>query len=248
MTPPVARVRSGRALSTVLSVAGASVPGMTVETEPEWLSRIRSGYDAVADTYAELFDRPDVERPEGPLEAAFLEAFVTHVARAGGGPVADVGCGPGRWTAWLAGRGVDCFGLDLSAEMVRRARALHPGVRFETGSMTRLDLPPNSLAGLLAWYSTMYLPDDAVPGVLDGFARAVRPGGVLVLALQLGDGPRRIERPYGHDLTMEAHLRPLSVTAELVERAGFVVGARLERAPEGAERLPQGALLAHRCA
>lgn len=36
----------------------------------------------------------------------------------GGGPVADVGCGPGRVTTYLDGLGLDVSGVDLSPEMV----------------------------------------------------------------------------------------------------------------------------------
>ncbi|GAA1722149.1 hypothetical protein GCM10009809_17310 [Isoptericola hypogeus] len=38
------------------------------------------------------------------------------------GPVLDVGCGPGRLAAELARRGVDCLGIDVSRDAVRRAR------------------------------------------------------------------------------------------------------------------------------
>ncbi|MFI2362414.1 class I SAM-dependent methyltransferase [Promicromonospora sp. NPDC019610] len=39
------------------------------------------------------------------------------------GPVLDVGCGPGRFAAALAKRGVPALGIDVSRAAVRRARA-----------------------------------------------------------------------------------------------------------------------------
>lgn len=39
------------------------------------------------------------------------------------GPVLDVGCGPGRFAAALAARGVPALGIDVSRAAVRRARA-----------------------------------------------------------------------------------------------------------------------------
>ena len=54
----------------------------------------------------------------------------------GGGPVADVGCGPGHVTAHLRDSGLDAFGIDLSPVMIDVARREHPGLRFEVGSMT----------------------------------------------------------------------------------------------------------------
>ncbi|GGS15675.1 hypothetical protein GCM10010221_10910 [Streptomyces parvus] len=57
------------------------------------------------------------------------------------------------------GRGLDVFGIDLSPQMVAVARQEHPGLRFEVGSMLALELPVASLGGLLAWYSTIHVPD-----------------------------------------------------------------------------------------
>ncbi|MGW4848298.1 class I SAM-dependent methyltransferase [Nocardia brasiliensis] len=61
------------------------------------------------------------------------------------GPVADVGCGPGEVTAHLHELGVDAFGIDLSPAMIDVARRDHPGLRFEVGSMTELNLPVASV-------------------------------------------------------------------------------------------------------
>jgi SAM-dependent methyltransferase len=59
-----------------------------------------------------------------------LAAFAELVQAAGGGPVADLGCGPGRVTAHLDGPGVAAFGVDLSPGMVDVARQTYPGLRF----------------------------------------------------------------------------------------------------------------------
>jgi trans-aconitate methyltransferase len=85
------------------------------------------------------------------------------VHTAGGGPVAGVGCGPGHVTAHLHELGVDAFGIDLSPVMVEVARRDHPGLRFGVGSMTDLNLADASVAGLLAWWSLIHVPDAAVP-------------------------------------------------------------------------------------
>ena len=49
-----------------------------------------------------------------PLDRGLLDAVAEL---AGGGPVADVGCGPGHVAAYLAGRGARTVGLDLSPGM-----------------------------------------------------------------------------------------------------------------------------------
>ena len=53
--------------------------------------------------------------------------------------------------------------------------------------MTDLDLADGSLAGVLAWWSLIHIPDEAVPGVLAQFHRVLRPGGVLAVGFHVGD-------------------------------------------------------------
>ncbi|GAA2096407.1 class I SAM-dependent methyltransferase [Streptomyces albiaxialis] len=143
-----------------------------------WLSDTRASYDADAVGYA---DETRNLTAELPPERDVMAYFADRVRALGGGPVADVGCGPGRITAHLRGLGVDAFGIDLSPRMIEVARREHPGLRFEVGSMTRLGLADGSLAALLAWYSIIHVPDEAVVPVLTGFRRALRPGGLLLL-------------------------------------------------------------------
>jgi ubiquinone/menaquinone biosynthesis C-methylase UbiE len=65
---------------------------------------------------------------------------------------------PGRWTgrcwrglpSWC-GLVLPAFGIDLSPEMIAVARRTYPDLRFEVGSMLRLDLPDAALGGVLAF-------------------------------------------------------------------------------------------------
>ena len=141
------------------------------------LRATRSFYDAVAVDYAERFrDILAVEPMDRALLAGFAE--LVHVAD-GGGPVADLGCGPGRVTAYLHGLGLSVFGLDLSAQMVALARREHPGLRFEQGSMKALDMPDGTLGGIVAWYSIIHVPQERLPEVFAEFHRVLAPGGRL---------------------------------------------------------------------
>ncbi len=88
-----------------------------------WLSDARSSYYSDAAGYAEqvrgLLDGR-------PYLRAGLDLFAELIADAGGGPVADIGCGPGYVTAYLHDVGADAFGIDLSPEMIAIARRDHP--------------------------------------------------------------------------------------------------------------------------
>ena len=140
-----------------------------------WLSDTRASYDTDATGYAEkvrgLLD-------EMPYLRASLTLFAEQVRDAGGGPVADVGCGPGYVTGYLHDAGVDAFGIDLSPEMIAIARRDYPDLRFEVGTMTDLDLTDDSVVGIVAFWSVIHVPDDAVPGVFEQFRRVLRPQGL----------------------------------------------------------------------
>src|SRR3954471_23701990 len=144
-------------------------------TEPAFLTETRTAYDTVADLYAE--QHQDV-LDASPWDRAVLGTFAELVG--GSGPVADLGCGPGRLTGHLASLGLDVFGVDLSPGMVDVARRAHPGLRFEVGSMAALDIGDGSLAGALAWYSLIHTPPEELPSVVAELARVLAPGGRLL--------------------------------------------------------------------
>ena len=212
-------------------------------TEPDFVQTTRASYDAVAVEYAEYVRD---EMRTNPWERAVLGVFAELVLADGAGPVADVGCGTGRVTAHLRGRGLDVFGIDLSPGMLAVARSAHPDVRFEVGSMLALDLPDGALAGVLAYYSTIHVPDDRLPTVLAEFCRVLAPGGHLLLAFQVGDEPRRLAEVFGHAVTLEFHRRRPERMAELLDLAGFVVRSRLVREPAAGERTAQAYLVARK--
>ncbi|MFF4323278.1 class I SAM-dependent DNA methyltransferase [Streptomyces sp. NPDC001568] len=191
----------------------------------DWLADTQTSYDTVAATYA---DQVRNLLDETPYERAVLELFASLVNTTGGGLVADVGCGPGRITAYLRGLGMDAFGIDLSPAMIEIARREHSGLRFEVGSMTDLGLTDASLAGLVAWYSLIHVPDDEISSVLTHFRRVLRPGGPLLLGFHVGDESRLKTEGYGgHPMKVYVHLRQPDQLAAWLNDAGFTVEAQM---------------------
>lgn len=215
--------------------------------EPDFLARTRRSYDVAAEDYA-VWIAPELAAK--PLDRALLSGFAELVRTAGNGPVADIGCGPGRITDHLAGLGLPVFGIDLSPGMVAAARARYPELRFDVGSMTGLDLDDGRLGGIVAWYSTIHVPDAELPGAFAEFARVLAPGGYLQLAFQIGSGSRRYDAFGEHAVTLDFHRRSPDDVAALLERAGLRTCARTVREadPGGTfpEPTPQGYVLARR--
>ncbi|MGV9385964.1 class I SAM-dependent DNA methyltransferase [Nonomuraea sp. NPDC003707] len=190
-----------------------------------WLEDTRASYDTVAVSYA---DQMREALDENPYLRATLALFAELVRTAGDGPVADVGCGPGHVTVHLQELGLDAFGIDLSPTMIEVARRDHPHLRFEVGSMTDLDLPDASVAGLLGFWSLIHVPDDAVLTAFDHFKRVLRPGGTLLLGFHVGDESRLKTRGYGgHPMKVHVHLRQPTQVAGWLRDAGFTVKAQM---------------------
>ena len=203
-------------------------------TEPSYLAAVRESYDTIAADYAERVPLP---AELDPLSRAVLVAFAELVRGAGGGPVADVGCGPGQVTAHLARLGLDAFGVDLSPRMVGLARRAYPALRFAQGSMTALEAGNDTLGGILAWYSVHHTPPALLPVVFAEFHRTLAPVGHLLLGDYVGDEHRRPTQAYGRPVSYESFFLPVERIAELLGGAGLVVTAHVVQEPEG--RIPR---------
>jgi SAM-dependent methyltransferase len=204
------------------------------EPAPEHQARVRVSYDAVTDAYIE---RVHDELAHKPLDRGLLTAFAEQTTDAfgAGALVCDAGCGPGHVGAFLAGLGLAVTGIDLSPAMVERARALHPDLRFEVGTMTALDATDGHWHGLIAFYSIIHLISDAeIRAALREFHRTLVDGGLLLVAVHLGehgDATVHADEMLGVRVDMEFRFFEQEQLIAAVTAAGFRVEARLIRAP-----------------
>ena len=135
------------------------------------------------DAQAERFEQAKVSR-----DAASLQRLLALAGLPPGARVLDAGCGPGLVAeAFLLG-GCEVLGVDLSGEMVRRARercARFGGrARFEQGSVFELEGGPFDASVSRNVLHHLESPGDFVARQ----AALVRPGGVVV-ALDLSGDP-----------------------------------------------------------
>jgi SAM-dependent methyltransferase len=213
-------------------------------TDASFFSSIRTGYDTIAEDY---FAGSPGDPLRQPVDRGMLNAFVDLVRDSGLGPVADLGCGPGRLTSLFNSLGLNTFGIDLSPGMIAVARREFPGLRFELASMTSLDLPGASLGGIIAHYSIMHIPDDDIPAVFAAFHRVLAPGGHIMLVFQAGDEFRVRTEAFGRQISLAYHLRPPERVAGWLREAGFAVMATLTREVDAEwERAPRAFVLARK--
>lgn len=211
--------------------------------ETPFLDRTRDGYDRTAAGYVAAFQH---HLDDKPLDHAMLCAFTAMLPP--GRRVLDIGCGTGVATAILHDNGAQVSGIDLSPNMIAQARRLHPDIEFAVGSMTALDLPDGCAGGVCAWYSVIHIPDEQLPAVFAEFHRVLVPGGVALLAFQIGDRPRHLTEAFGEPVDLLFHRRRPESVAQLLTDAGLPVHAQLVREPEGGgvESTPQGYLIARK--
>ncbi len=137
------------------------------------------------------------------------------------GRVLDLGCGFGRHARALAEGGVEVFGLDLSADLLRQAgadpRTADIARRFVQGDFRHLPFAARCFDGACLLFSSFgYFDDRQNALVLDQLARVLERDGLLVLDLM---NPDRIR----------AQLVPESVT----ERGALVIEERRRLAQWG---------------
>jgi SAM-dependent methyltransferase len=123
-----------------------------------------------------------------------VDFLVEHLGLAPGARVLDVGCGPGRHAHALGRRGFEVVGVDISERFIALAREATPAgapVTFERADarVLRFDSEFDGVIslcqgafGLSAGGDGPLTALDPDRAVLDGMARALKPGGRLALS------------------------------------------------------------------
>jgi ubiquinone/menaquinone biosynthesis C-methylase UbiE len=111
-----------------------------------------------------------------------------HYAGELSGTCLEIGCGAGRLTRQLATEFDHVVSIDVSADMIERARAASPeNVEFHQVEGTRVPLPDNSVDHVFSVHVLQHLDDFGdVSAYIRDAARALRPGGTMMLHIALG--------------------------------------------------------------
>jgi SAM-dependent methyltransferase len=189
-------------------------------------SDLQTGYDRVAENYAtEFFE----ELKRKPFDCQLLDEFADGVK--GEGEVCELGCGPGQVARYLKDRGVNVRGIDLSGEMVRVARRLNPDIPFEQGDMLALDLPNDSVAALVLFYSIIHIKREDVTSAFQETHRVLTPGGKLLVSFHGGEGELHRAEWYGRPVSIDFRLFQGNEMAGYLAAAGFKTERIAERPP-----------------
>lgn len=191
-----------------------------------------AAYSARADEYADLLGAMSAVHPS---DRQLVDSWAAQL----NGSVLDAGCGPGHWTNYLAGLGLNVRGIDLVPSFISHARETYPGVQFDVRSIDDIDEVDESLDGVLSWFSTIHHEPAAIVRPVAEFARVLRPGGQLVLGYFSGT---TIE-PFDHAV-VRAYRWPAEELHHLLDAAGFDVLETHQRETRGARAV--GAIICQR--
>lgn len=187
---------------------------------------LTSSYDRVAAVYTAQIAN---ELAGKPLDRALLAAFAEQVGSHG--PIADLGCGPGHVTAFLAELGVVVAGFDLASGMAAQARQRSPHLTFHQGDLRALDIPDATFGGIVAFYSIIHLaPSELVPTFRE-WQRVLRPGGLALIAFHSGDQVVHLDNWWDQPVELDFRFWPPHSVTDALREAAFTIEALVQRAP-----------------
>jgi SAM-dependent methyltransferase len=173
-------------------------------------TQVRESYDRIAAAY--LSSR----RPDGQDVALLDDLLVRLPARA---RVLDAGCGAGVPIAQRLAARANVVGVDFAEVQLGLARGHVPTGHWVCADLVALPFAEASFDAVCSYYAVIHIPRDQHAGVLDGFARVLRPGGLALLCLGSADLPTWTEQY--HDAPMYWSHFDAETSLSLVEAAGF---------------------------
>ena len=110
---------------------------------------------------------------EGPIIRQLIDSIPP-------GRVLDAACGTGHYARYLSERGHAVSGVDLSPEMIEKARANTPGVEFRSGSLEALPFSGQTFDLVMCGLALTHLPE--ISKAVSGIGRVLKVGGTAVIA------------------------------------------------------------------
>jgi SAM-dependent methyltransferase len=203
---------------------------------------VRDSYDSMAELYtAAALGDIDRDIPDRAWLAEFAQ-----LAALCAGPVADLGCGPGYVTNHLSELGLATLGYDLSPALIFEAQRAFPGLKFEVGDLTALDIASYSLAGIVARYSLIHMPPIQLASAFTEFARLLKPSAPVLVSFFAANSAERHGSPFDHAVVTAFELFPATIASEL-ENAGFTdIKVGIRGPLRGERQLDHATILARR--
>lgn len=179
---------------------------------PDYLQKTIAAYNQSADKY--LDSTKDMTPPK---EFQQFVSMVEHVGK----PVLDAGCAFGRDTAAFSEQRFEPIGIDLSDELLKKARELYPKLTFKKMDVRMLNFDNDTFAGIWCHAVLLHLNDDDVKQALKEFHRVLKNNGVLFVSFKKGKGSREFVEAFSNDYPRFYNFKTKESLIDLLTEAGF---------------------------
>ena len=176
----------------------------------DYKTLVRQGYDLCAAAYQQS------RQTEAHPELAWLTSRLED-----GATVLDVGCGTGVPIARDLAQLFVVTGVDISSEMIQRARSNLPQGRFIHGDIMSVEFPPSSFDAAVAFYSVFHLPREEHRELFRRIHRWLKPHGYLLVTLTSSGEEAYTENFHG--VTMYWSNYGLDDYREILAETGFTL-------------------------
>ncbi|MBL0743985.1 class I SAM-dependent methyltransferase [Chryseolinea lacunae] len=142
----------------------------------------RIAYNKTADKYHEHFKNEIAQKEYDRLLLDKFSALLPPASR-----ICDAGCGPsGHIGKYLADKGHNVVGIDISERCVGIATSYNPQMEFRVMDMMKTEFEAESFDAILSFYSIIYTPKHYVDKIFAEFNRLVKPGGKVLVVVKKG--------------------------------------------------------------
>jgi ubiquinone/menaquinone biosynthesis C-methylase UbiE len=139
-------------------------------------TRTQAHYDTYPLDFMSKEDEHSISEQQPRPFREFVEKYF-----APGQSVADIGCGPGRATMYLAQRGADVYALDLSLASIALARKRAPGAHYVCATNLALPIRDGAFDAVVSDGVIHHTPDAAL--AFRENARLLKDGGYMYLGV-----------------------------------------------------------------
>lgn len=168
-------------------------------------------YNSIGKTY-------DTTRKADPgLAKTLLELLAPKT----GGHYLDIGCGSGNYTNVIHTAGYDVMGIDVSEEMLGKAKKKYPGIEWNQGDARALPFPDNRFDGATCFLATHHIKD--IDKAFNEVHRVLNKGNfVIFTSFREQMGPYWLNRYFPEMMQLAAQLmHSKTEIIDSLEDAGF---------------------------
>jgi ubiquinone/menaquinone biosynthesis C-methylase UbiE len=195
---------------------------------------VEQAYDNLADWYLTWID--DQNSPRERYASKVLENLppsspTTPSSTPTKPYILELGCGPGvPITRMLLARGARVLANDISSKQISIAKtkcllptttATNNNIEFIASDMTTLSIPPNTLDGVVCFFTLFHLPRAEQRTMLSKILAWLKPGGLLVINFATVDEEEIYGEMMGHGIFWSSF--PVELNRAMVEGLGFEV-------------------------